>query len=268
MKKIVVSLLFVIAFNYGGYAQLNQYKYVIVPTKLADFKHENQFQTSTLIKHLLTKEGFNAVYENALPDDLNANRCTGVKIELLDNSSLFTTKAKLQLVDCRGTVVFMTQDGRSKTKDFKQAYKEVITDAFLSIRGLNYTYRAKEANNEPETVTVSFKNDVKSLGKEAGGQDVNTQKTTVPLTKIKKAEKLSEDMEGAKSLLFAQPIENGYQLVDTTPKVVYVLKSTAAPDVFLVNKDGKSGVVFKNEGKWYIEMDVKDSEAKELHIKF
>ena len=57
-------------------------------------------------------------------------------------------------------------------------------------------------------------------------------------------------------------------MVNTKPEVVYILKSTSAPDVFIVNKHGKNGVVFKNNGKWFIEMDEKGSKPKELKIKF
>ena len=77
-----------------------------------------------------------------------------------------------------------------------------------------------------------------------------------------------ETVSGGKNVLYAQAIEGGYQLVNSTPEIVYVLKSTSAPDVFIVNKDGKNGVVYKNEGKWFIEMDEKRSKAKELNIKF
>ena len=56
--------------------------------------------------------------------------------------------------------------------------------------------------------------------------------------------------------------------MDTKPQVVYLLKSTSRPDVFLVNKDGKNGVVFKNEGKWFIEMDEQGGKTQEINIKF
>ena len=77
-----------------------------------------------------------------------------------------------------------------------------------------------------------------------------------------------EEGNRGKDLLYAQPIEGGYQLVDATPKIVYVLKATSSPDIFLITKDGKNGVIFKDEGKWYVEMDENGSRAKELNIKF
>ena len=76
------------------------------------------------------------------------------------------------------------------------------------------------------------------------------------------------NQESSDDILYAQPIEGGFQLVDNTPKVVYILKSTSVPEVFMLNTEGKNGVVFKNEEKWFIEIDEKGSKAKELNIKF
>lgn len=282
MKKII--LLVAILGQSLSYGQLNEYKYIIVPTKFQNFKNENQFQTSTLVKYLLTNEGFNAVYSNALPEDLENDPCVGLRMELIDDSSLFATKTRLSLNDCYGQVVFMTQEGRTKTKEFKQAYREAISEAFGSLRGLDYKYEPKKKEKPTESVTVSFKNDVRSLESEP---EVSNEKEVVPTTgdvaevetnttiptsqpqtvpEVVLPDVVAENTE--KNVLYAQPIEGGYQLVDTTPKVIYVLRNTSAPDVFMVNKDGKNGVIFKNDGRWFVELDEKGGKAKELNIKF
>ena len=72
-------------------AQFNDYKYIIVPKKFDAFRKENMHSTSTTIKYLLTKRGFNAVYDDALPDDLFQDRCLGLVAILQDDSSLFVT---------------------------------------------------------------------------------------------------------------------------------------------------------------------------------
>ena len=163
MRKTIVLLGLVLVGHLFGYGQLNDYKYIVVPTKFDAFKKENQFQTSTLIKYLLTNEGYNAVYNNALPIDLIGNPCLALRTKLLDNSSLFSTKIKLSLVDCNGAVVFETHEGATRTKEYKQAYKEAISEAFGSLRGLNYTYEPKEKEKASDAVTISFENDIRSL---------------------------------------------------------------------------------------------------------
>ena len=101
-----------------GYSQqnLNAYKYVIVPKKFDAFKKENQYKTSTLIKFLFTKNGFNAVYDDALPEELENNRCLGVLVSVIDESSMFTTKTALELKDCSSKKVYDFWIGSSKEK--------------------------------------------------------------------------------------------------------------------------------------------------------
>ena len=265
----------IVLMGYGwGYGQLNNYKYIVVPSKFRDFKNPNQFRTSTLVKYLFTNEGFNVVYDSNLPEELEKDPCLGARVRLMDESGLFITKTRLELADCYGVLIMISQEGRTKTKDLEQAYREAISESFGSFRGLNYQYEPAEKDEEKtaEPITVSFKNDIKSLEEEP---EVEVNATT---KEMKVASDASQETDKAtleelpsiteKGVLYAQPVDGGYQLVDTTPKVVYVLKSTSAPDVFLVNKDGKNGVIFKNDGKWFIELDQKGSKAKELNIKF
>lgn len=251
------------------YGQLNNYKYIIVPAKFKDFKNENQFRTSTLVKYLFSNEGFNVVYDNKLPTELEENPCLGAKVALINESSLFQTKTRLSLTDCHGVLLMMSQEGRTKTKDFEQAYREAISESFGSFRGLNYKYEPpKEESKTAEPITVSFENDVKSL-ESVSETKISTEEVKTVADPIEKLDVQAEpNLPNERGTLYAQPVDGGYQLVDTTPKVIYVLKETSSPDVFLVNKDGKNGVVYKNEEKWFIEMDEKGAKAKELNIKF
>ena len=73
----------------------------------------------------------------------------------------------------------------------------------------------------------------------------------------------------ASDMLYTQPIANGYQLVDSTPKVVLKLEKTSIENVFLVDFKGKNGVVFKKDGKWFLEYSENgDKQIQELNIKF
>ena len=67
--------------------------------------------------------------------------------------------------------------------------------------------------------------------------------------------------------LYAQPIPNGFQLVNTTPEVVYVLLKTGVKDIFLL-KD-KMGIVYKSAEKWFVEFYQNEMlVTKELKVKF
>ncbi len=100
---------------------MNDYKYIIVPKKFDGFKKENEHQTSTLIKHLFTERGFNTVYDDALPAELNSNRCLGLLVVLDDQSSMFSTKTTLRLRDCNAVEIMATGEGKSRIKEYKAA---------------------------------------------------------------------------------------------------------------------------------------------------
>ena len=136
MKNIFSCLFLVFTFSYGLQAQLNDYKYIIVPKIFKGFKDENQYKTSTLLKHLFTKKGFEAYYEDELPSDLNANRCLGLLVQLNHKTSMFLTKASITLEDCNSNEIYTSLEGRSKEKDYISSYKESIELAFASISAL------------------------------------------------------------------------------------------------------------------------------------
>lgn len=310
--KFVFFLVFSLFTGLSAFAQFNDYKYVIVPKKFDGYKEQNKYQTSTTIKYLLTKRGFNAVYDDALPDDLFNDRCLGLIVNLQDDSSFFTTKTTIIFKDCRSVEVFRTIEGKSKIKEFKPAYTQAINRAFVSLEGIDGTYQPKETKKEPssnETLTLNFKNDVKTLKEDAkevvieqeATEENQTYKAIQPKPAIEEAKdkmdaKKGESKEvvieqeatpdnqtykaispkpalfkkaGSTDILYAQPIENGYQLVDSTPKIRYKLVETSAKGFFLVSEGDKQGIVFQKDGVWrleFVQNGVK--KVEEMNIKF
>nr|WP_297914862.1 hypothetical protein [uncultured Allomuricauda sp.] len=310
-------LLFSMILGQNTFAQFNAYKYIIVPKKFDGYKQENKHQTSTIIKYLLTQRGFHAVYDDALPEDLFKDRCLGLIVNLQDDSSFFTTKTTLVFKDCRSVEVFRTIEGSSKLKEFKPAYSQAIKRAFVSLDGIAYTYQPKSTNEvsqDGETVTLNFKNDVKTLkpkpeevvleqenttenqtyksvqpkeamvnkvidsnSKGSGAKTVVLEQEVTPDNQTYKAVEpktalfSGEDEVGTNptDLLYAQPVPNGYQLVDSSPKIICRLVETSVKDVYLVASENKTGIVFQKEGKWhreYLENGTRKVEV--LNIKF
>ncbi|MBT8305727.1 MAG: hypothetical protein KJN85_02195 [Maribacter sp.] len=282
--KNIFAILFVLTV-FSGYSQgnLNEYKYIIVPKRFEVFKNKNQYKTSTLIKYLFVQKGYNAVYEDALPQDLNNDRCLGLQVSIKDESSMFSTNTALVLKDCSSQVVLSTITGKSKVKEYEEAYREAITEAFRTIDVLDYTYIPKEKSNEP--VTLSFKNDVKKMEKknepknkvdpvvveQVATQDEQVYKSKEPIaSNIEKApvdKKIAVEDKIDSNMLYAQEIPDGFQLVDNTPKIRLKIFRTSIPDVYTVEKD--SGVVFKKDGKWFYEYYIDNTlKIQELNIKF
>ena len=286
MKNIFVIVIVLTVFSGYSQSSLNEYKYIIVPKKFEAFKKENQYKTSTLVKYLFTQKGFNTVYEDALPEDLISDRCLGLIVSLNNESSLFTTKASLVLRDCSSKQVLSTLSGKSRVKEYEGAYREAITEAFGTIRAMDYTYVPKQQNSEP--ITVSFKNDVKNMEKKiepknkvdvAVVQQVATPeeqvyKSNEPVaSKIEKAEQPTKEVmvevKNDSNILYAQELPNGFQLVDNTPKIRLKLLKTSMPDVYVVKHAKDNGMVYKKDGKWYLEYYFGDTlKTEELNIKF
>ena len=279
-SKILYILLFAMGLSGAVNAQLNNYKYIIVPKKFEDFKSVNQYQTSTLTKYFFAENGFNVVYDDDLPIDLAANRCLGLTADLVDESNMFTTKLVIVLNDCNGVEIFRSQQGTSKIKDYGKSYREALQNTFVSFAGMNYEYEPMEEEDvKEETVTVSFKDDVKSVENEPKEHVVEQKSTTEeqvyksvkpkPSTIVKAPEGKKQVELVPTGLLYAQPIENGYQLVDNTPQVVLKLEETSIENVFMTDFEGNNAVVFEKDGKWLLEYSDNGKKVqKELNIKF
>jgi len=302
MKNFILVLLCTM-FGYNGMAQsqLNNYKYIIVPTKFDAFKKANEHQTSTLIKYMLVENGFNAVYDNAMPVDLVGDRCLGLLLDLKDDSSLFTTKVTLILKDCLSNEVYTTKEGISKQKEYKSAYTEAIKECFQTLTGVGYKY---EPSGDTAPTTLSFKNDVKQLENvaeedkdirfadraedktESNRQKVVQQKSTLEEQSYKSMEPVQSNITKAENMpsmalpnveyqtvgtgvLYAQAIANGYQLVDSTPKITLKIYKTSQANVFIASGDAGNGLVLKKGDKWYFEYYEGDKlMGQELSIKF
>lgn len=280
MKNLYGFYIFVFMLSFSGNAQLNDYKYIIVPKRFEIFKQVNQYQTSTILKHLFATNDYNVIYNDALPAELNANGCLGLRAELEENSSLFMTKVNIVLKDCNGQVVFRSQEGRSKEKEFKAGYTQAIKNAFESLKALDYKYTPKNLKKE-DSITIDLGNDVKFIDNE--GKEVRMVKqeaTAENQSYVDRTPKPSNIIKGDSAkevptddlktkILYAQPTEGGFQLVDDTPKIQYQLTKTSVDNVFLARQGNKNGVVLKKDDKWYFEYTQDGIKIFEtLNIKF
>lgn len=266
MKKILLILLIGFLSNTYGQTELNDYKYIIVPKQFDAFKQQNQYKTSTLVKHLLTEKGFNVIYDDQLPAELSNNRCMGLTANLLDNSNMFTTKTSVVFKDCNSKEIFILKEGVSKQKEFDLSYAESINKSFETISSYAYVYNKKAS----EPITISYKNDVKKL-------EENTQTSNVQEVIVEEVEKISPAIATStttpntdSNIFYAQSIENGYQLVDSTPKIVMKMFKTSQQNIFIGEEEsGASGLLYSKNNQWYFEYYLEGKLLlKTLNIKF
>jgi hypothetical protein len=227
MKNIFFSLLLLISTTIIAQKSINNYNYIIIPEKISFLKGVDKYQTSSLTKHLFKQKGYKSFFNSdRLPNDFNTDRCLAMFFELKKISSSFSTKVFFEIKDCNRNLIFKSQVGRSKNKDFKKAYNEAIRNAFKGIEKFNYSY-------VPMAQSVSNKKNI----------------TDKPLVQVsnKKISVVEED----NIALYAQKITNGFQLVNTKPEKVFVVLKTNTSNIFIIK--GKNGILYKNGNNWVAE---------------
>jgi len=140
-KKLFVVFVFFYITTSFAQSQLDGYKYVIVPKKFEFLKENDKFELNSLTKFLFKKAGFETIIKgDDSPEELAKNPCLGVLVDLKDNSSMFTTKVTLDLTDCHNKIIYTSDQGSSKEKDYKKTYQQALRKAFASIEAMNYKF--------------------------------------------------------------------------------------------------------------------------------
>lgn len=159
MKRICFVLIgFIFSFPVIG-QDLNSYQYVVVPNKFEFTKEANMYQVNSLTEFLFLKYGFEAYMEgDNFSEEIKEAGCKVLYADVEENSGLFVTRLNVILKDCNNNKIFVSEEGTSRSKDYKEAYHEALRQAFKSIEKLNYTYRpgdVRETEEEPRENTTN-----------------------------------------------------------------------------------------------------------------
>jgi hypothetical protein len=228
MKKYLLLFLFFVV-SIVKAQSVNEYKYAIVPAKFSFLNEVNQYRLNNLCKLYLEKYGFVAYYDtDVLPIEIASTNCNRIYFDVENSSSMFVSKLTIVLKDCKNTILFKSEIGKSKEKEYAVAYNEALRDAFLSIDKLNYHY--KEVQKSQEDVAKSAESKVFTT-----------------------------------SEISTEAILNGYLLIDAmTSKVILKLLKTASPDVFIAQSKTKNGIVTKRNNQFVLEYYENDQLISEL----
>ena len=247
-NRYLVFGLFLMSLSAVGQRSINTYKNVIVADKFDFLKKVDGYQTSSLTKFLLNKYDFVAYLNtDILPKYFQTNRCENLFVKVQGEPGMFTTKVVVEFRDCNGVLVYKSKEGRSKKKEYKTAYHEAIRKAFLDTAIVNHKY-------------VPLKSKAVIVDKK---QPAIIAKPIIvkPTIQDKKA-KITEI-----NILYAQANKTGFQLVDTSPKIVFTLLKTASKDLFIL-KD-KNGILYKIQDNWIAEYYVGNKKLQQQYsIKF
>ena len=254
MKKILLFLSLFLA-SYCFSQSVNDYKAVIIPLKYDFLKSENQYRLQTLTKVNLVKAGFQAFYSNeSIPAEFN-DRCSLIYVDVKNEKAFLVTKLFIIFKDCTGTIIFQSEIGKSKEKEFQTAYFEALNNAFQSVYDLQYKYSpgssmtlVSKTEVIPETIPTAMVSDKVATN--------STNSAKVGEVKIS-------------NLLYAQPTSYGYQLIDSEPKVVMKVYKTSNPVSFMATKGSVQGILVAKDNQWFFEYYQNEQFISEMiNVKF
>ncbi|RTZ02828.1 hypothetical protein EKM02_01910 [Flavobacterium sp. RSP49] len=245
-KSFVFLLILVVSYSYSQ--SVNDYKAVIIPVKYDFLKTENQYRLTTMSKFNLNKAGFEAFYSNeAIPSDYN-DRCSLLYMDVVKENAFLMTKLFVTLKDCYGKIIFQSAVGKSKEKQYETAYGEALNYAFESVNELQYKYNGTtKTTMEPEV----------------------TKPLTAPVVLAQKVVSASVSDEKEMDLLYAQPTATGFQLIDSSPKVVMKVFKTSSAESFIALKGDIKGVLIAKNNQWFFEYYENDKlYSEKIAVKF
>jgi len=269
MKRYVLLLLVFVSFSVYAQNTINNYKYVVVPEKFSFLKQNDQYGLNNLTKSLLAEKGFTVYFDSTeLPSEIANNKCQALNADVLEKSGMFTTTLTLLLKDCQGNIVFKSKEGKSREKEYRVSYNLALREAFTSLDAVPYAYNGttNEQSVKPTVTTSAIAPPVATVNTSTPASAV-TPPVTVVTTPAKPVQVETNQQVGT---LYAQAIANGYQLIDTTPKIVLTLLKTSVQDYFIAsNGTISNGIVLKKNDGWFYEY-YKDGKliSEKLLVKF
>lgn len=301
MSKQYILLSLVCSLFLNGFSQknINDYKYVVVPTTFDFVDEKDKYRLNTLTRYLFKENGFTAFYnEEKLPEDLFKNRCLALYADVKNIANSFTVKIQIELLDCEGNLVFVSDIGKTKIKNYAKGYPIAIREAFESIKFLNYKYKPSQAAQEASKKlildtkainrTESQKEkeataEIKRLQDEVNSLKQKEKEATTEKEVVLKKESIQKKAEviipkkvinkntyiaqNEDDTLIANPVNNGFQVMDANSTELMVLLYSGSPDVYIVK--GEDALVFKKGNAWmYALNDSSGLTVKQINLKF
>lgn len=246
MKTKTYLFLLVLTATMSSWAQLsiNNYKYISVPDKFDFLKSKDQYQLNSLTEFLLKKNEFTVLNKSDnYPMDLAQNNCLLLSANVVKIKGLLATKLQLILTDCRDKVVFSSEIGKSKLKDYQKAYHEALRNVF-ALSEFNYAY--VEANPTDVLPTPTPPQTLEVMPIEPASEI--SSKVIEEKEEVKEKEETVAIVELVSYLIIKQT-NSGYDFLDSTSKTVkYSVHATLFENVYII--DGEEGIIYKRGQSW------------------
>lgn len=236
MKRFFALLVLFTSVSALAQTSVNDYQFVVIPSRFEVQSDANQYRLNTLSKKYLLDAGFNPVHETMMTDGQINHRCDHLYMDVLKVKSMLTVKVKILFRDCRNNIIFESAEGRSKEKDYEKGYQEALKEAFESVKQLGYAYNGK---NSATTVSVPQNASV-------------TVTPTQPAVLQAEAKPVAARATGAAYTVEA--LASGYLIIDAaTSRIALKIMKTSDPKIYTASRNGESGVFINKGGKWFFE---------------
>lgn len=246
MKKYILLLTLFIGFAVSAQEKLNAYKYVVVPSRFDFQKEVDQYSLNTLLKLKFQQLGFETYLDSEeIPRELKTNTCAYIKLSLKHTSTLFSTKIVVEMLDCDAQKLFVTQEGKSKSKSYRVSNIEALRNALKSFNGYQLNFQPITAE---EVVKVNEVEDV-IIEKEITQNYDST--TVLPKTKGDK-----NFLFGGNQILFNKTNQLFYAEIKTirTNELLGKISKTSKKGIYHVLLGSKNGVGYYDEtGNFIVE---------------
>lgn len=236
MKKLLLLTIMLISATGIAQTSLNDYNMAIIPAKFEFQKEDNQYRINSTIKAFLKQKGFEVyLSSDVLPEGFMDYNCNKVFVNAVEENTMFKTALKIEFKDCKNNLLFATNFGETREKDYAKAYNEALLLTLKSFSNANYKYSGKTYFDEEAQ------------------------------EKLKSMDKVEVSMESVKT----EKNEISLKVFNSSTKEELVLFKTSKQDVFLCNRNGKNGVVLAKGGVWYFEsIENEKVTSDKLDIKF
>ena len=239
MKTKFSIFLLVLSLHMSSWAQssINDYKYVTVAEKFDFLKSKNQYKLNDLTTFLLKKSGFMVLKtSDKRPQDLYKNNCLGLYANIINTKGFLKTKLHLELVNCRNEIVFTSETGSSKEKEYKKAYHEALRNAFNSVQALNFKYNG----------TVPEISSTEKIEIPVPPFAIETTTAPVVVAEVPKPE-VSTKMVVSK--LIVTPTDSGIDFIENSSGTTkYSTHATLFDAVYII--ENQAGIIYKRGQNW------------------
>lgn len=255
ISKLFLTLFVVLNFNAFAQTALNQYKYFSVPERFEFLKESDQYQVNSLTKFLLQKNGLIVLQsDDDYPEDLASNRCLMAQVEVVKLKGFLKTKLQVQFKNCRNEVIYTSDIGMSREKEYIKAYHQALRGAFKSISDLGYKFSSPlNTPNSSKTFNSSIQRpDPSEIVSSPRSQpdpipSAVVDKIPPPPPPVKSSTELDKLQDRPPFIVRSTPF--GFDVISTaTKEIVFSLHQTMYEGLYII--ENHPGIVYKRGNRW------------------